>query len=154
MASYYMKQAEDRAAVVGKPAAEWEAKDLQGKSHALNDFHGKVVLLDFWYRGCGWCMRAMPQIIQLADEFKDQPVAILGMNTDQNEKDAQFVVDAMKLNYPVLKAHGIPEKYKVQGFPTLVIIDPNGKVADLHVGYSPTLREDVGAIVKSLLPKP
>jgi thiol-disulfide isomerase/thioredoxin len=154
MTSYYEQQARDRAEVVGKPAAEWEAKDLAGRRHALKDYRGKVVLLDFWYRGCGWCMRAMPQIIQLADDFKDQPVAVLGMNTDQDEKDAQFVVDAMRLNYAVLKAQGIPEKYKVQGFPTLVIIDPNGKVADFHVGYSPTLRGDIGAIVKGLLPRP
>jgi thiol-disulfide isomerase/thioredoxin len=153
-AKYTERQAKDRAEVVGKPAALWQTKDLQGKEHALKDFRGKVVLLDFWYRGCGWCMRAMPQIMELVDDFKDQPVAVLGMNTDQDEKDAQFVVDAMKLNYPVLKAQGLPEKYKVQGFPTLVIIDPEGNVADLHVGYSPTLRQDVGAVVKKLLKQP
>jgi thiol-disulfide isomerase/thioredoxin len=154
MASYYEKQAKDRAEVLNKPAADWQTKDLQGKAHGLKDYRGKVVLLDFWYRGCGWCMRAMPQVMELADDFKDQPVAVLGMNTDRDEKDAQFVVDAMKLNYPVLKAEGLPEKYKVQGFPTLIIIDPEGNVADVHVGYSPTLRQDVGTVVKRLLKKP
>jgi thiol-disulfide isomerase/thioredoxin len=153
-ANYTEQQAKDRAEVVGKPAALWQTKDLKGKSHVLKDYRGKVVLLDFWYRGCGWCMRAMPQIMELVDDFKDQPVAVLGMNTDRDEKDAQFVIDAMKLNYPVLKAQGLPEKYKVQGFPTLVIIDAEGKVADLHVGYSPTLRQDVGAAVKRLIKKP
>jgi thiol-disulfide isomerase/thioredoxin len=154
MASYTEQQAQNRAEVVGKPAAVWQTKDLQGKEHSLKDYRGKVVLLDFWYRGCGWCMRAMPQVMQLVDDFKDQPVAVLGMNTDGDEKDAQLVVDAMKLNYPVLKAQGLPEKYKVQGFPTLVIIDPEGKVADFHVGYSPTLREDVAAVIKGLIKKP
>ena len=110
-------------------------------------------MLDFWYRGCGWCVRAMPQISQLADDFKGQPVAVLGMNTDREEKDAKFVVEAMKLDYPMLKAEGLPKKYGVQGFPTLVIIGPDGTVRDLHVGYSPTLREEVGKTIRELLKK-
>jgi peroxiredoxin len=139
--------------VLGKPAADWDTKDLDGKPHALKDYRGKVVILDFWYRGCGWCIRAMPQVNQLANDFKNEPVAILGMNTDQDEKDAQFVVEKMKLTYPVLKATGVPEKYEVAGFPTLVIIDQQGNVHDVHVGYSPTLRDDVAAVVKKLLEK-
>ena len=78
-------------------------------------------------------------------------MAVLGMNTDSEEKDAKFVVDEMKLNYPVLKAEGLPEKYHVRGFPTLIIVDQTGKVADVHVGYSPTLREEVAKVVNRLL---
>lgn len=152
-AKYYTSEAKERAEVLGREAADWQTTDLEGKAHALKDYRGKVVLLDFWYRGCGWCIRAMPQVVQLADDFKDEPVAILGMNTDRNEADAKFVVDAMKLNYPVLKAEGLPEKYHVRGFPTLIIIDPQGKVADVHIGYSPTLRDEVAKSVKAILAK-
>jgi len=151
LASYYTEEAKNRAKVLGQEAAEWETKDLDGKTHSLKGYRGKVVILDFWYRGCGWCIRAMPQMIELADDFKDQPVVVLGMNTDRKEEDAKFVVDAMKLNYPALKAEGLPEKYHVRGFPTLFVIDQAGKVADIHVGYSPTLRDEVSKTVKGLL---
>ncbi len=151
MGPYYAEQAKNRAEVVGRDAAAWDTKDLEGRPHSLAAYRGKVVVLDFWYRGCGWCIRAMPQMKQLADDFAGQPVAILGMNTDRVEGDARLVVDEMKLNYPTLKAEGLPEKYKVQGFPTLIIIDQTGKVADVHVGYSPTLREEVGKAIKDLL---
>jgi thiol-disulfide isomerase/thioredoxin len=153
MASYYHDQAVRRAGVMGKAAADWETKDIDGKPHALKDYKGKVVILDFWYRGCGWCIRAMPQINELAEEFRGQPVAILGMNTDRVEQDARFVIDKMGLKYPTLKAEGLPQKYGVQGFPTLIVIGPDGKVRDIHVGYSPTLREEVGKAVRELLPK-
>jgi thiol-disulfide isomerase/thioredoxin len=150
---YTLEDAERRAKHVGKPAAPFKTTDLDGKEYSLDGLRGKVLVLDFWYRGCGWCIRAMPQMRELADDFKGQPVAILGMNTDRNEKDARFVIDAMNLNYPTLKAEGLPEKFGVQGFPTLVIIDQSGTVRDLHVGYSPTLREEVGKTIRELLKK-
>jgi thiol-disulfide isomerase/thioredoxin len=122
-ADYIAKEAKELAERKDKPAAEWSLDDLNGKSHALADYRGKVVVLDFWYRGCGWCIRAMPQVQQVANDFKDCPVAVLGMNTDRDEKDAQFVVEAMQLSYPILKATDVPAKYGVHGFPTLIIID-------------------------------
>ena len=74
------------------------------------------------------------------------------MNTDRKKEDAKLVVDVMELKYETLCTEGIPEKYHVQGFPTLVIIGPDGKVKDVHVGYSPTLRADVGKVIEGLLP--
>jgi hypothetical protein len=57
----------------------------------------------------------------------------------------------MALKYPTLKAEKQPEKFSVRGFPTLIIIDPKGRVHDVHVGYSPTLRKDVGKQIQELL---
>lgn len=152
-AQYYAEQAETRRKVIGQEAADWELKDLAGATHTLREYRGRVVVLDFWYRGCGWCIRAMPQMKQLADDFRDRPVAILGMNKDQNSQDARFVADVMGLNYPTLVgATAEPEKYHVQGFPTLVIVDPQGKIAEFHVGYSANLRAEVGAAIRRLLP--
>jgi peroxiredoxin len=137
---------------LGKPAADWSVTDLDGKTHALADYRGKVVVLDFWYRGCGWCMKAMPQMKQVAEEFKNDPVVIFGMNTDRDENDAKFVVEKMGLNYATLKATGIPEKYGVRGYPTLFVIDPQGVVRDMHLGSSPHLREDLEQTIRKLLP--
>jgi thiol-disulfide isomerase/thioredoxin len=139
------------------PAADWQTTDLEGAPHALKDYRGKVVLLDFWYRGCGSCLQAMPQINQLAEDFKDRPVAILGMNNDRNEADARFVIDAFKLTYPTLKNRvakerdGINVQYSTDMFPTLILIDQQGIVRDFYVGYSPTLRDDLAARIRQLL---
>jgi thiol-disulfide isomerase/thioredoxin len=153
LTSYYIEKAKNRAAVLGSAAADWTCKDFAGKEHALKDYRGRVVVLDFWYRGCGWCIRAMPQVKEVAAHFKDRPVTIFGMNTDKKDEDAQFVIDKMALNYDTLKAQGIPEKYKVRGFPTLIIIDQEGIVRDLHNGYSPELKEKVIESIERLLVK-
>jgi peroxiredoxin len=153
MVEYLTGEAKRRAEVVGKPAPAWELKDLDGKTHKLADYKGQVVVLDFWYRGCGWCMKAMPQVNRLAADFKGQPVAVLAMCTDADEKDARLVAEKMKLTYPVLRAQGVPEKYKVQAYPTLIVIDPEGIVREFHVGYSATLHDDITKLVRGLLAK-
>jgi thiol-disulfide isomerase/thioredoxin len=152
-AKYAAESAERFKGVLNKPAAEWSATDIDGKPVKLADFRGKVVVMDFWYRGCGWCMYAMPQVIRLSEDYKDKGVVVLGMNTDAEEKDARFVIDAMGMKYPTIRATGIPERFGVRGFPTLVIVDGKGIVQDVHVGYSPTLRADLGKTIDGLLEK-
>ena len=150
-ASYSIDQAKRLAGVLNKPAADWSSKDLNDQPISAKSLRGKIVLMDFWYRGCGWCMYAMPQVKQLAADFKDKPVVILGMNTDSDLDNARFVVKQLGLDYPQVQATGIPEKFAVQGFPTLIIIDQQGNVRDVHVGYSPDLREQVAKKIQSLL---
>jgi thiol-disulfide isomerase/thioredoxin len=139
------------ANLIGHPAPTWEVKDLEGKTHTLEQYRGKVLVLDFWYRGCGWCMRAMPQVKEVAKQYRGKPVAVFGMNNDRKEEDAKFVVEKMALEYPVLRSDELPAKYGVNGFPTLIVIDQQGKIADVHIGYSDHLFEDVKATVDRLL---
>jgi thiol-disulfide isomerase/thioredoxin len=150
-AKYIAQDKLDEEKVLNKPATLWILADLDGNFHRLADYQGKVVILDFWYRGCGWCIRAMPQLKELNDDFKDKPIAILGMNTDRVIYDARFVVEKLKLNYLTLRAEGIPELYHVRGFPTLILIDQKGIVRARHVGFSPTLREDIAKQINALL---
>ncbi|HEY2895370.1 MAG TPA: TlpA disulfide reductase family protein [Pirellulales bacterium] len=150
-AKYYRETADRFAKVLGKTSEEWEALALDGTTHSISEFRGKVVVLDFWYRGCGWCIRAMPQMKQVAAHYQDRPVAILGMNTDRDEENAKFVVDKLKLNYLNIKAEGLPEKYGVRGFPTLVLIDRDGVVRDVHIGWSSNLFEKLTKSIDGLL---
>ncbi len=153
---YTLETAERFGKLIGKPSAEWKTTDLAGKPRSLQDYRGQVVLLDFWYRGCGWCIRAMPQLKQLVTDFKDQPVAILGMNNDQKLADAEFVIETMGLNYPTLKNKSaddsdVNEAYEISGWPTLVMLDGKGVIRHIHVGYSPTLREELAGKIRELL---
>jgi thiol-disulfide isomerase/thioredoxin len=147
----YLETAALREKLVGKPSVDWSTTDLEGNPHALKDYRGKVVVLDFWYRGCGWCILGMPQIKDVAAQFQGKPVAVLGMNDDEKEDDATLVVQKLGLTYPNLKAKGLPDKYEIEGFPTLLILDQQGIVREVHVGYSPTLGDDVIKIVEHLL---
>jgi peroxiredoxin len=136
---------------VGQQAPDWQLSDLDGKTHSLKSYKGKVLVLDFWYRACPWCMRAMPQINQVAAHFKGRPVQILGMNVDRDTADARFVINKLQLIYPSLKATGVPEKYGVSGFPTMFVIGRDGIVRDIDIGYTPDVGRKLTGEIEKLL---
>jgi peroxiredoxin len=147
----WVEEAERVAAMRRQPMADWQATDLDGKVHRLADLRGKVVIMDFWYRGCGWCMTAMPQVNRLAETFRNDPVQVLAMSTDTDETDSRVVVDAMGLKYPVLKAAGVAKLLAVEAFPTLIVVDKSGKIREFHVGYSPQLYDEISQLVRQLV---
>jgi thiol-disulfide isomerase/thioredoxin len=151
LAEIYAQMAADRAQRIGKPSPQWEASDLDGKPVALKDYRGKVVVLDFWGRWCGACMKGMPDINRLADDFKDEAVAVLAMSADGKEKDARLVVEKMGIRYPTIKAHDLCEKYHVTSFPTLIVIDGKGTIREIHFGYQTALHGQVSKIIRKLL---
>ena len=53
-----VKEVEQRDQMIGTSSPDWQTTDLAGKEYSLKDLRGKVVVLDFWYRGCGWCIRS------------------------------------------------------------------------------------------------
>lgn len=150
-AGFAARAARDRADLIDAPAPTWQVKDLDGKSHSLKNYKGKVIVLEFWRRGSDWCLRLVPQIEQLAERFEDQPVVVLGMNTDTKEEDARLVAEKMAINYPTLRAEKIAEKYGVKDLPAVVVIDRQGVIRDFRVGYSATLAKEVIAEVEELL---
>lgn len=137
--------------LIGMTSENWSTTDLTGKKHALEDYRGKVVILDFWFAQCVPCMRVIPQVNQIARHFEDNSVVVFGASNDEKEEDTFTVVQKMGLKYPVLKARELAEKYQIDGFPTLLIIDQQGTIRHVHIGYSPTLREEIIEAVEGLI---
>ena len=150
-----LRRGETLSKLIGRPSQPWTTTDLDGNPRTLEDYRGRIVVLDFWYRGCGWCITAMPQIKQLVDDFRDQPVIVLGMNHDAKVENARVVVDKLKLNYVSLRdgedESAISKKYSIGGWPTLVILDGDGVIRHFHVGYTPTMRKQLGERIRELL---
>lgn len=137
--------AEDDAEWVGKPAPNFELKDLEGRPLHLTELVGKkVVWLNFWGLRCGPCVRELPVLEKLYKTYKDKGLLIIGLNADG--VDADFIAKQFEARDD-LKAAGVTfpmapdtefaviDAYGLLGAPLNVMIDRQGVVQFRHEGY-------------------
>lgn len=137
---------EPAEALVGKPAADFELVDMDGKIVKLSSFKGqKVVILDFWATWCPPCVEALPILTKVTAEFADEGVVLLGVNQQEDTATIKEFLDRTKLSFPiVLDVEGkVARDYMLQGLPQTVIVDRDGVVRIVHMGLSPTLEADL-----------
>lgn len=150
-AEWALDKAARRETLYAMDALDWETTDFQDNTRRLDDFRGQVVLLDFWYRGCGHCIDAIPTIKRLVEKYQDEDVAVLGMNKDRNDSDALYVIQKFELEYPTLRGQEISKQYQVQGWPTFIVLDQSGKIAEIVEGNSEGLYDQLDSAIARLL---
>jgi cytochrome c biogenesis protein CcmG/thiol:disulfide interchange protein DsbE len=115
----------------GLPAPEFELKDLEGKSVRLSDFHGKVVLLNFWATWCPPCKEEMPWFVDLQQRYGPQGLQVIGVALDDaDQKTIASFARKLGVNYPVLLGkEGVAQAYgNVQFLPDSFYIGRDGRV--------------------------
>ena len=158
--------------LVGKPAPEVRLTVLDGpgktKSLALADLKGKVVLLDFWATWCGPCLAELPEIQKLVDAYAGagKDLAIIAVSQDDDPADpaelrklveTTLAGKGLKLTEgPVAKvaldpAHDAGGAYKIEALPSVLLLDKDGVVRSVHVGFSPDVREVLTKEIDALL---
>jgi peroxiredoxin len=132
-----------KAKMLDKPAPAFKAKTPDDKDIALADFKGKVVLLDVWATWCGPCMQAIPAVQRVSEHFKDQPVAVIGINRDKPSDDVGTKVrkaldrKAITFFQAMDQSGEIAKSLGVSALPTMFILDKEGVVRYVHVGSGP-----------------
>jgi thiol-disulfide isomerase/thioredoxin len=137
----------------GDAALDFALKDADGKEYKLADFKGKVVLMDFWATWCGPCKKAMPSIQKLHEAFKDKAVAVIGVNTwEKGEKAGPEYMSKQGFTYlTLLKGDDLAKSYGISGIPTIILIDKEGKIAHLAVGFGPGEEEELTKLINEKL---
>lgn len=107
------------------------------KTVKISDFKGKVVLLDFWYLSCYPCLKAIPDLIKLQKEFKDDLV-IIGIN---DVDDQEFITEYFKkreVNYfsTYKTDKNFSKSLNITSHPTILLYDIKGKLIHTDTGYS------------------
>ena len=136
----------------------WEftlRKASNGTPYALKDAKGKVVVLNFWATWCGPCHELEPLFAHVAADFHDLPEALfLSANCDEDETLVAPYLQKDKLTTAVVFADGLDRLFSVNSFPTVIIIDRQGKIAFRSDGFQPeTFERDLSAGVRRALEK-
>jgi len=77
--------------------------DLNGKEHSLYDWHGQVIMLNFWATWCGPCQIEIPDFIDYQEHYSDKGLQIIGIGLDEARKLRNYV-RTVGINYPILQA--------------------------------------------------
>ena len=124
----------------GIEAPVFTLNDLEGKPLALNSLRGKYVILDFWGSWCIWCIRGFPQMKEYYAKYKDK-FEILGVDcndTEEKWRDAVKKHELPWLHVYCPKESTLLADYGVTGFPTKIIIGPDGKIVKAILGEDPS----------------
>ncbi len=127
-------------------------RDLQGRNLRLNDYKGKVVLINFWATWCPPCRAEVPDLVKWQREYRGRGLQIIGVTyPPQTTKEVRRLVRNLKVNYPVALGTKQTKALFFQGetLPVSVIIDREGNVRDIIEGI--LLPEEFEQKIKPLL---
>jgi thiol-disulfide isomerase/thioredoxin len=137
------------SALNGKIAPGFTLADLNGNKVSLAGFKGRPLVVDFWATWCGPCKVEIPWFEKLHDQYAGQGLEILGVSTDDldrddpaklftQKRDISDFVTKMHMNYPVLLGEDkVEDKWGIDAMPTTFFIDRNGKIVATTVGLAP-----------------
>ena len=127
--------------------------DLAGKKHALSEFRGKVLLVNFWASWCPPCVHEIPSMTRLKDSFMDHNFDILAVNLGEDKASIETFLQQHPVNFPVLLDPGQtqPKQWKVFAFPTSYLLDKNGRIRYSVAGGIDWNEPEIQQIVNELL---
>ncbi len=116
-------------------APDFTLNDLEGDTRKLSDFQGRWIFLHFWASWCGPCRLEMPHIQKLTQQFDADELAIILVNTAEDEDTVFSFLAEMQIENSLLDSDGlISEAWKPRGLPTTFLIDPQGQVQYQAIG--------------------
>ncbi len=123
----------------GTPAPDFTLPDIQEDQPAisLSALRGKTVYVDFWASWCTPCLRSMPLINDLYVKYRERGFEVVAINVDDPVEDGrEFLLDT-PLDYLIAADtdSAVLDQYGVIGMPTSYLIDPQGVVRLVHIGF-------------------
>ncbi len=141
----------DRNTGLGKVCPDISSNaSADGSTPSLKDYRGKFVIIDFWGTWCGPCMSGVPHMKAFREAHKDK-LEIFGVANDKDIDNWKSVLDKKGMNWPnILIGTGDKDyvaKFNVQGFPTKILVGPDGTILYRESGESEEFYKKVESMI-------
>jgi peroxiredoxin len=141
------------SAIATGPAPDFTLKSMDGPNLRLQEQRGRVVMVNFWATWCGPCRQEMPQLNKLYEKYRGSGFVLLGVNVDDDARNAASVASKIGVKFPVLldTDKTVSKRYELATMPSTVIIDRDGKVRYVHRGYRDGFEDAYEKQIRELL---
>jgi peroxiredoxin/outer membrane lipoprotein-sorting protein len=157
---FEMPKTESQLVKSGQDAPDFELRTLDGGKVKLSDYRDKVVWLYLWQCGSPQCREELPQLQQLYERQKDKGLVVLGFNFTDDKRVIRAFLRENPLTFPVLHdcskiaRRVATDSYgdKTSAVPMSCIIDRQGRIVDIWLGYEGNHKRAIAALEKAGLP--
>lgn len=130
----------------GKKAPEFEIVDEGGNKVRLSDFYGKFVYIDCWSSFCGPCLKEMPEMKKLTDEYKSENIVFISISADSDREKWLSKIKEFQLTntinlWTIGTNHKFNNDYNAKAFPRYILIDDKGNILDATADNPSTIKE-------------
>jgi len=134
-------------------APDFTLHALAGPNLRLQEQRGRVVMVNFWATWCGPCRQEMPQLNKLYEKYRAAGFVLLGVNVDDDTRNAAEVATRLGLKFPVLldTDKRVSKMYELGTMPSTVLIDRDGRVRYVHRGYVAGLEDEYERQIRELM---
>ncbi len=134
-------------------APDFTLRSSEGINLRLHEQRGQVVMVNFWASWCGPCKVELPHLNRLHDKYRASGFVLLGVNIDEDPRLATSIAQRMGLKFPILldSDKAVAKRYDLGTMPSTVLIDRDGRVRQVHLGYRDGLELTYEKQVRDLL---
>ncbi len=139
--------------IINRVPPDFEVVDRSGSFYSLSNLRGKVIVLKFWFAACQPCIKEMPELNTLVQNYSSRSdVVFLAPSLDNPETINRFL-ETRPFQYKIIPdATDFAHNYNVPGYPTHVVINRSGKVETVFMGVNYNIKDKLtGAIERALL---
>ena len=138
----------------GAMAPDFTLPNNQNRQITFSSLRGKWTVLDFWGTWCGWCIKGIPDMKEAQTKLADKCEFI---SIACNDKQEDWLAALEKYDMPWIQLY-VPTNhptdlnpavlYAIQGYPTKIIVNPNGVIAKIFIGETPEFYQALNKLVK------
>ena len=137
------------ACIVGIASGPADALDLA-------EYRGKVVIVDFWASWCVPCRQSFPWLNDMYDEYTDDGLVILGVNTNDDDAEAQQFLEEFPAKFEIFydPEGRLAQDFGVVAMPSSYVFSRDGELDTRHLGFLRSRRDEYEAVIQRLIVEP
>ena len=119
----------------------------------MQQYRGKVLLLDFWASWCVPCRRSFPWMNEMHKKYEGQGLVIVGVNMDAEAADAEKFLHEFPAEFQIIEDPNgeLAKKFDVVAMPSSYVINRDGDVVKRHLGFKVKRQDEYELLIQSVL---